>query len=60
MDRISRRPACRAIDRANDHKQWVMTVKLFCAVSVMVRLAAICLAAGIAAGVLLGVQLAAL
>lgn len=37
-----------------------MTVKLFCAFSAMVRLAIICVAAGIAAGVFLGVQLAAL
>jgi hypothetical protein len=37
-----------------------MKVKLFCAISTMVRLAAICLALGITAGVFLGVQLVAL
>jgi len=37
-----------------------MTVKFFCAFSVLVRLAVVCVAAGITAGVFLGVQLAAL
>jgi len=44
-----------------DRKQhWVMTVKLFLALSAMVRMGILCVLGGIVVGVFLGVQLAAL
>jgi hypothetical protein len=44
---------CRA---GNRHR--VITVKFFCALSVMVRLAMVCVLTGVAVGLFLGVQLA--
>jgi len=48
------------INRADRPKNGVVTVKLFCALSTIVRLALTSLAFGVAAGIFLGVHLAGL